>query len=322
MNQALSALEFRGLAKTFKLGPWHKAHQALADVTLSVTSGEIFGYLGPNGAGKTTTLKILFGLVRPQHGQITVLGRPHADRSWRAKTGYLPENPYLYDSLTPREYLTYAAKLSGLPSQGLARRVDETLDLVGLGEARHRQIRTFSKGMVQRAGIAQALVGDPELVILDEPMSGLDPIGRALVRRLILDLKSRGKTVFFSTHILADAEILCDRVAILRAGRVVSQGPLAEILQVDVSHMEVICTGVVDPATLSAVEGIRVASAAGARLHLEVQNSSLSQAIAKIESGGGRIVSVLPERKTLEEVFLDEVQGTSPNRSKVASWEA
>lgn len=319
--QAPSALNFCGLAKTFKLGPWHKAHQALVDVTLSVAAGEIFGYLGPNGAGKTTTLKILFGLVRLQGGTIEVLGRPHADRSWREKTGYLPEHPYLYDSLTAREYLTYAARLSGLAKHGLDRRVDEVLDMVGLGDARHRQIRTFSKGMVQRAGIAQALVGDPELVVLDEPMSGLDPIGRALVRRLILELKSRGKTVFFSTHILADAEVLCDRVAILRAGRVVNQGPLSEILQIDVSHMEVTCTGL-DPAILAQEPSIRVTSSSGSRLLLEVANSGFARTIALIEAHGGRVVSAQPERKTLEEVFLDEVQGVSKHSGKAASWEA
>ncbi len=321
MSDDTTALEFRGLAKTFKLGPWHKAHQALVDVTLSVAPGEIFGYLGPNGAGKTTTLKILFGLVRREHGEISVLGKAHEDRAWRARTGYLPEHPYLYDSLTPREYLAYAAKLSGLPSAGLDRRVDETLDLVGLGEARNRQIRTFSKGMVQRAGIAQALVGDPELVILDEPMSGLDPIGRAMVRRLILDLKKRGKTVFFSTHILADAEVLCDRVAILRAGRVVSQGNLADILQVDVSHMEVICTGVAAE-SLSDVNGVRVTSTAGSRLHMEVATAEVGRVIALIQARGGRLVSAQPERKTLEEVFLDEVQGVSKHSGKAASWEA
>ena len=322
MNTPPSALDFRGLAKVFKLGPWHRAHRALTDVTLSVAAGEIFGYLGPNGAGKTTTLKLLFGLVRMDKGEIRVLGKPHTDRSWRARTGYLPEHPYLYDSLTPREYLAYSARLSGMSSRGLSARVDATLDLVGLGEARDRLIRTFSKGMVQRAGIAQALVGDPELVILDEPMSGLDPIGRALIRRLMLDLKKQGKTVFFSTHILGDAEILCDRVAILRAGRVVSQGTLSEILQVDITHMEVICTGV-SAGVVEGIDGVRVTSIAGSRLNLEIPNEVFGRAIAAIETAGGRVVSAQPERKTLEEVFLDEVQGaSSAPAGKAASWEA
>jgi ABC-2 type transport system ATP-binding protein len=291
--------------------------RALNDVTLSVGVSEVFGYLGPNGAGKTTTLKVLFGLVRRERGTIEVLGLPHADRAWRGRVGYLPEHPYLYDSLTPREYLAYAAQLSGVLRSSVSSRVDAVLEQVGLGSSRDKLMRTFSKGMVQRAGLAQALVGDPDLLILDEPMSGLDPIGRASVRRLILDLKRAGKTIFFSTHILSDAETLCDRVAILRLGRVVSQGPLSEILKVDVEHLEVDCTGIpvrdwICPA------GATVVHRSGDHARCQVDEQAFFAFVREIESHGGRILTVQPKRKSLEEVFVEEVQGSGAG----APWEA
>ena len=225
------ALELRGLTKSYRVGHIRqKLRPVLKGVDLTVRRAEIFGYLGPNGCGKTTTLKILMGLLRPDAGGATILGLPLADRAWRDRVGYLPENPYLYDYLTAREYLEYVGRLFGMSAADRRARATKLLARVGLAGAADVALRRFSKGMLQRVGLAQALMNDPELVILDEPMSGLDPIGRHLVRRLILELKDEGKTVFFSTHILSDAETLCDRVALLRDGSVVAVGALSEIL--------------------------------------------------------------------------------------------
>jgi ABC-2 type transport system ATP-binding protein len=221
------ALETSGLSKSYPTGALHRGRRpALEELTLSVSRGEVFGYLGPNGAGKTTTLKLLLGLLRADRGSARVLGVPHTERAWRYRAGYLPENPYLYDYLTPQEYLDYAGRLFGMPSAERRERSRQVLQRVGLAESARVPMRRFSKGMLQRAGLAQALLNDPELVFLDEPMSGLDPIGRHMVKEVILDLRSRGRTVFFSTHILSDAESLCDRVALLRDGRLVTVGRL------------------------------------------------------------------------------------------------
>ena len=225
------ALELRGLTKSYRIGHIRqKLRPVLKGVDLAVRRAEIFGYLGPNGCGKTTTLKLLMGLLRPDAGSATILGLPLSDRAWRYRVGYLPENPYLYDYLTAREYMEYVGRLFGMNTADRRARATTLLARVGMARAADVALRRMSKGMLQRVGLAQALVNDPELVILDEPMSGLDPIGRHLVRRLILELKDEGKTVFFSTHILSDAETLCDRVALLRDGSVVAAGALSEIL--------------------------------------------------------------------------------------------
>jgi ABC-2 type transport system ATP-binding protein len=314
MSENNLAIEISDLAKTFQLGPWHKPHVALRNVNLTVPTGQVYGYLGPNGAGKTTTLKILFGLVRLQRGAIRVLGRAHTDPAWRARVGYLPEHPYLQDVLTPVEYLLYVARLAGVSPRRVQKDVSAALDRVGLLAVRNRPMRTFSKGMIQRAAIAQALVGEPELLVLDEPMSGLDPLGRAMVRRLISDLRDEGRTVFFSTHILSDAESLCDRVAILRDGEVVSEGPLSEVLRIEVDRLDVTCEGIL-PAALDGLEGVSIRLSAGSQLHAHVAEQAFPGLVQRVSSHGGRILTVLPVRRSLEEVFLNKVQGE-------ASWEA
>src|SRR5262245_19243827 len=244
VNGAPLALDIRGLTKSYRIGHiFQKKRLVLDHLTLEVRKGEIFGYLGPNGSGKTTTLKLLAGLLYPDEGEIFVLGHEHSDRAWRYRVGYLPEHPYLYDYLTPAEYLDYAGRLFGLPARERRQRARALLERLGLSRSAQIPMRRFSKGMVQRAGVAQALMNDPELVILDEPMSGLDPIGRRLIRTLISELKEKGRTVLFSTHILSDAETLCDRVAVLREGRLLDLGPLSQILNVDVAHMEVLVSG-------------------------------------------------------------------------------
>jgi ABC-2 type transport system ATP-binding protein len=305
-----AVLVTRGLSKSYRTGHIIQGRRpALLDLDLTLLRGEILGYVGPNGSGKTTTLKLITGLLRPDRGEVRVLGEPLASRAWRMRAGYLPENPYLYDYLTPAEYLDYVGRLFGLGREKRRERSRELLALVGLERSAGLPMRRFSKGMLQRAGLAQALVNDPELVFLDEPMSGLDPIGRRLVRNLILDLRKAGKTVLFSTHILSDAETLCDRVAVLRAGRLVKVGPLGELLRLDVTHLEVFASGVSGGAP-GLEAGGRVAPV-GDRLRLEVEEHSLGRVVTAIEAAGGRVLGVQPVRRTLEDYFFEEMGGAA-----------
>jgi len=295
-----------GLSKSYKVGHIRqRLRPALHGLDLEVRKGEVFGYLGPNGSGKTTTLKLLLGLLRPDAGEIQVLGHPWVDPAWRYRVGYLPEQPYLYDYLTPQEYLDYVGRLFGMTARDRAERARALLARVGLTRVAGVPMRRFSKGMLQRAGIAQALVNDPEFLILDEPMSGLDPVGRRLVRDLILDLKAAGKTVLFSTHILPDAETLCDRVAVLRGGRLLDVGPLSQILKLDVSHMEVLVAGL--DATGLEAPGLRRRQLLGERFRLEVEERSLGGVVRAVEAAGGRILSVQPIRQSLEDYFFKEL---------------
>ena len=297
-----AAVEATGLTKSYPAGFLHRqSRTVLHGVDLLVPRGEVCGYLGPNGSGKTTTLKILMGLLRADSGSASVLGIPLADPAWRHRTGYLPENPYLYDYLTAAEYLDYAGRLFSLGATERRERARQLLAKVGLERSMNVPMRRFSKGMLQRAGIAQALINDPELIVLDEPMSGLDPIGRRLVRDLILELRAAGKTVLFSTHILSDAETLCDRVAVLQGGRLLKMGSLSEILNVDVSHMEVLASSV-DGAALDVP--VQSRQAVGDRWRFEVALGSLSAVIGAIERAGGRVLTVQPVRQSLEDYFV------------------
>lgn len=307
LNSQQPALVIERLSKTYRTGLRGQArHVALRDLSLTVPSGEVFGFLGPNGSGKTTTLKILMGLVRADAGRARILGIDHRDLGWRYRVGYLPEHPYLYDYLTPREYLDYVGRLFSVPARLRTERSRDLLERVGLTRAADAPMRRFSKGMVQRVGLAQALVNDPELVILDEPMSGLDPVGRRLVRDLILELKGRGKTVFFSTHILPDAEALCDGVALLRFGDLVNVGPLDGILDIDVSHMEVLATGL-PPEAVETLPGLRARQALGERWTLQVAEAELVPFLSAVTAAGGRVVTVQPVRQSLEEFFFREL---------------
>jgi ABC-2 type transport system ATP-binding protein len=304
-----------GLRKTFPVGFLHRRRRlALSGLDLRVERGEIFGYLGPNGSGKTTTLKLLMGLLHPDAGSATILGVDWRDRSWRYRIGYQPENPYLYDYLTAREYLRYVGRLFGMGRPERRRRADELLERVGMAYAGDWPMRRYSKGMLQRVGLAQALVNQPELVFLDEPMSGLDPLGRRMVRDLILELKREGGTVVFSTHILSDAESLCDRVALLREGKVAAVGALNEILQVDVSHLEILVSGLDDQAAAGLPPSVQRRNRVGDRWHLEVPATApLADVVQAIERSGGRVLSVSPVRQSLEEVFFREI---SPEEHK------
>jgi ABC-2 type transport system ATP-binding protein len=295
-----------GLCKSYRTGHIIQGRRpALQDLDLEVRTGEIFGYVGPNGSGKTTTLKLLVGLLKPDRGDARLLGEPLASRAWRYRAGYLPEHPYLYDYLTAAEYLEYAGRLFGMPRARRREKTRELLALVGLARSADVPLRRFSKGMVQRVGLAQALVNDPELVILDEPMSGLDPIGRRLVRDIILGLRRAGRTVFFSTHILSDAETLCDRVALLHEGRLIKVGRLDEILNQDVSHVEVLLSGGTEIEALPA--GVLSRQAIGERWRLEVDEGALARVLTAVTAGGARILSVQPIRQSLEDYFVREL---------------
>jgi ABC-2 type transport system ATP-binding protein len=284
------------LAKTYRLGFLRKRVEAARDVSLEVHRGEIFGFLGPNGAGKTTTIKMLMGLVKPTSGSAEVMGRPVPDLAAKRRVGYLPESPYFYDYLSPLEFLDFCGALCDLPRAVRARRSRELLERVGLAHAADRPMRKFSKGMLQRAGIAQALVHDPDLVVLDEPTTGLDPLGRKDVRDLMTELKGAGKTVFFSTHILSDAELLCDRVAIVVDGVVRDVGPLAQLLSPRLLGSEVITRppGGVEPVLTKLLPDADV-------------GAFLSAALAR----GEVIEAVNPRRESLEDLFVREAKTSS-----------
>jgi ABC-2 type transport system ATP-binding protein len=302
-----NALTIEDLAKTVRPGPWSPERKILQGVTLGVERGEVFGYLGPNGSGKTTTLKIVLGLVAPDAGRIAILGRPQGEPGWRHQVGFLPEHPYFYDYLTASEYLDYVGRLFGLTRSVRRARARELLGRVGLARSADVSLRRYSKGMLQRMGLAQALINEPELVFLDEPMSGLDPLGRRMVRELILELKRAGKTVFFSTHILSDAEALCERVALLRGGRVVRAGRLDEILPIDVLHFEVLVAGLSDEARGRLTTPLRSCQIMGERCRLEADEALLGALLRELSATSARILAVQPVRKSLEDYFVEEM---------------
>ena len=304
------AIETNELTKDYAVGFWRKRPRRVLDrLSLEVEAGEVFGFLGPNGAGKTTTLKLLLQLVFPTSGQARILGRPPGDPAAKQRLGYLPENPYFYDYLTAEELLSYFGGLLGLRSADRRRRVSALLDEVGIGAERRLQLRKFSKGMLQRVGIAQALLNEPDLVILDEPMSGLDPLGRRDVRQLILRLRDRGCTVFFSSHVLSDAETLCSRVAILAKGRLVANGRLSDILAFRVHGWEMVVTGVRDDVVEKHKTRIsRVVPISAGRFALELpQDPPPEQLLADLIAEGGHLVSLNPIRETLEDFFVERV---------------
>jgi ABC-2 type transport system ATP-binding protein len=304
------ALATHELTKDYRVGFWRKRpYRALDRLTLEVETGEVFGFLGPNGAGKTTTLKLLMQLVYPTGGGGEILGRPLGDRSVKQRIGYLPENPYFYDHLTAEELLVYYASLFGIRGAARASRAARLLDEVGVGAERRLQLRKFSKGMLQRVGIAQALVNTPELVILDEPMSGLDPLGRRDVRMLILRLRDAGCTVFFSSHVLSDAEALCSRVAILAKGRLVASGRLTDMLALRARGWEMVVAGASEPLIASLGSRVRRSVRIGeGRYTLELAlEPPPEQLLADLTAGGAHLASLNPIRETLEDVFVQSV---------------
>jgi len=304
-------IEFIQLTKDYEVGFLKKRKvRALDRLTLGVHRGEIFGFLGPNGAGKTTTLKLLMRLIFPTEGSARILGNPIDVVSTRSRIGYLPENPYFYDYLSGRELLEYTGALFGLSSKEAASRSTELLEIVGLDSDRaNRQLRKYSKGMLQRIGIAQALVNDPEIVFMDEPMSGLDPIGRREVRDLLLSLREQGKTVFFSSHILSDVEALCDRAAILSRGKLVKCGTVTELTGIEDSTLEVVAVGI-DASAFGRfsrmVSSLESATATPNGVHLVLRDDTqIDDTLALIRECGGKLVSINPRRASLEDVFAE-----------------
>ena len=308
------AVETSDLTKDYYVGFFRKRpRRALDGLNLRVEKGEVFGLLGPNGAGKTTTLKILLRLVFPTSGTARILGRALDDVAMHARVGYLPENPYFYDHLTAQEFMNYAGELFGLRPAERLRRIDHLLERLGLGASRDLPLRKFSKGMVQRVGIAQALINDPELVFLDEPMSGLDPLGRREVRDLILELKAEGKTIFFSTHILSDAEVLCDRVAILNRGRLQGCGELGEILSLGVAATEVVLENPGEELLKELRLYTRSVVRTGERVRLEVPaESDVARVLALVVRHTAKIISVNPVKMSLEDYFMAQM-GAPPD---------
>jgi len=302
----MPAIETLELTKDYAVGFWRKRpRRALDHLSLSVEEREIFGLLGPNGAGKTTTLKLLLRLIYPTSGTARLLGRDLDDVEVRRRIGYLPEAPYFYDYLSAREFLEYCGQLCGLASAERRTRTGTLLEQVGLADAADVALRHFSRGMLQRAGIAQALINDPDLVFLDEPMLGLDPVGRREVRDLILELRRRGKTVCFSTHILSDVEALCDRVAILNRGRLHGVGTLDEILKLEAKASEVI-VGHASPALRAALEKLTDGlHAAGDKLMLTVPPERVFAVAECVKQNGGALLAVTPVRASLEDYFFE-----------------
>ena len=320
----MPAIETHELAKDYKVGFWRpRPYRALDALTLAVEPGEVFGFLGPNGAGKTTTLKLLMQLVYPTSGTASILGRPLGDIEMKRRIGYLPENPYFYDYLTADELLSYFAGLFGYQGTERAARVSRLLDEVGLGAERRLQLRKFSKGMIQRVGLAQALINDPEVIFLDEPMSGLDPLGRRDVRALILRLRDEGRTVFFSSHILSDAETLCSRIAIVAKGRLMASGTLADLVTAQLKGWEIILDGV-SQAPPASHPGVRAVTAiAPGRYAVEALPTEDPLRLARELGGlGGRLVSITQLHDTLEDLFVrqvDQAAGTDRFAPPVAA---
>jgi ABC-2 type transport system ATP-binding protein len=306
----MKALATDALTKDYAVGFWRKRpYRALDRLSLEVEPGEVFGFLGPNGAGKTTTLKLLMQLVYPTSGRAEIFGRPVGESAVKRRLGYLPENPYFYDYLTAEELLTYFAGLFGYGPAERRARASRLLDDVGIGGERRLQLRKFSKGMLQRVGIAQALINDPELVIFDEPMSGLDPLGRREVRSLILRLRDRGCTVFFSSHVLSDAEALCSRVAILAKGRLMKSGRLADMLDLQAQGWELVVDSVTDglARTLES-RARRIMKISEGRYTVELPlDQPPDRVVSEIAAAGATVVSLNPLRETLEDIFVEQV---------------
>ncbi len=300
------ALHIEDLHKTFSLGFIPKKKKILKGISLSVNQGEIFGYLGPNGAGKTTTIKCILGLIFPDQGKIELFGHPHLSLRAKAQTGFLPENPYFYDHLKASEFLDFYSQLFTMKKKEREDKIKRLLQMVGLEQSADLQLRKFSRGMLQRIGLAQALLHDPSLVLLDEPLGGLDPLGRKEIRDIIVKLKEEGKTVFLSSHILQDIEMICDRVAILVNGEIVNQGTLHELVSEKIHFIEIVLSGVEEKELAGLGEFL---SGPGGRGLLKVlKEENVDKVLELVQSRKGKVHSLIPRTETLEDLFVGMVK--------------
>jgi ABC-2 type transport system ATP-binding protein len=312
------AIEIENLSKEYPFGFLNlKKRKSLEDLSMQVHTGEVFGFLGPNGAGKSTTIKLLMRLIFPTSGTARILGKSIEDVSMHQNIGYLPEQPYFYDYLTAAELLDYFARFHGLTSADRHERVQRLLKKVGLETAKKIQLRKYSKGMLQRAGLAQAILHDPQVVVLDEPMSGLDPLGRREVRDIILELKKEGRTVLFSTHILSDAEMLCDRVGVIVGGKLRGVGTPGEMVSVTTSGMEILFELTAPEQRFPLLEK---AVKTGERYRVQLEEAELYPALDQLKSAGARILSVAQLKPTLEDFFMNLVDSdrAQPNAIEVS----
>jgi ABC-2 type transport system ATP-binding protein len=311
------AIEILGLSKTYSIGFWRKRPKcALRPLHLNVEEGEIFGFLGPNGAGKTTTLKMLMGLVFPTGGSARILGMDVNDPQVKAQIGFLPEQPYFYDYLTARELLEYYGRLSGVVGKDLSARVERVLGRVGLPDVGGLQLRKFSKGMLQRVGVAQAILHEPKVVFFDEPMSGLDPMGRREVRDLMEQLKAEGKTVFFSTHILSDAEALCDRVGVIHLGELRAVGSVAELTSGVQGKIEIVWQGTAIPASVKALGA--ECHVSGDTVRAVLSDESQNLALDALRRERLHVISLVPVRTTLEQYFVEKLKRSETTAGSLA----
>ncbi len=305
----MSSIRASGLKKTFRTGFLMRPVEAVRHVDLEVAKGSIYGFIGPNGAGKTTVIKMLTGLIRPTAGEAWLNGVPVSDPDSRRGLGFLPEGTFFHEYLTGAEFLDFHAQLLNLPSSVRRQRIPELLERVGIGHAADLRIRRYSKGMRQRVGLAQALIGEPDLLILDEPMSGLDPLGRRDVRDLILSLRDEGKTVFVTSHILGDAELICDHVAIILGGEIVSEGCLDELLGKEVSGVEVVVEGISEELFSELRHGARRAVSQGGRFLFEYAGEAEAEkAVDAVRAQNGRLRSLVPRRRSLEELMVADIE--------------
>jgi ABC-2 type transport system ATP-binding protein len=308
-----AVIEVEGLRKTYRTPLRRKKVEAVRGLSFAVEQGEIFGFLGPNGAGKTTTIRMLMGLIRPSGGHARIFGHAIPSRAARQRLGFLPESPYFYDYLTVAEVIDLAGRLFGIDRAERASRADRLIHLVGLDHARNTPLKKYSKGMLQRAGIAQALINDPDLVVFDEPMSGLDPIGRKEVRDIILTLREQGKTVFFSSHILGDVELVCDRVAIVVRGELHDLGAVDQLVSKRLLGTEVTLRLPADPDE-AALEGYLAAASDVRRTDRDLvvligPDADVDEFLANGREHRLRVVSVVPRHETLEQIFIRRARG-------------
>ncbi len=301
-----NVLRIENLHKSFKTGFMLKRKKILKGISLEVRGGEIFGYLGPNGAGKTTTLKCILGLIFSDEGTIEIFGHSNLSLQAKEKIGFLPENPYFYDHLTASEFLRFYSDLSLVKKGDKQKNIDALLELVSLKYAAGLQLRKFSRGMLQRIGLAQALINDPFLVLLDEPLGGLDPLGRKEIRDVIVRLRDEGKTVFLSSHILQDIEMICDKVAIILDGKVINQGPLQDLISEKILFTEITLSGIPVPD----LEGFgELYTAQGGRILLKVrEENQIESVIRLVQDKKGKIHSLIPRTETLEDLFVGAVK--------------